>query len=54
MQKYRCRACEYVYDPKRGDPVGYVKPGTPFEDIPEGWQCPLCHVPKSMFEVYVP
>ncbi|NTV30150.1 MAG: rubredoxin [Candidatus Omnitrophica bacterium] len=50
MKKYRCTVCGYLYDPDRGDPVGYVEPGTPFEDVPAGWQCPKCHAPKSAFE----
>ncbi|MGQ9723628.1 MAG: rubredoxin, partial [Candidatus Jordarchaeum sp.] len=31
MQKWKCMACEYVYDPEVGDPDGGVEPGTPFE-----------------------
>jgi rubredoxin len=52
MKKYRCRVCGYIYDPEKGDRAGHVKPGTPFEDLPDGWECPQCHAPKAMFEVY--
>lgn len=52
MQKYLCPPCGYIYDPVLGDPDGGIAPGTPFEDIPEDWICPLCGVPKSMFELY--
>lgn len=50
MGEYRCTVCGYIYDPKQGDPDGNVKPGTPFEDIPDDWVCPICGVAKSEFE----
>ena len=50
MDKYRCSVCGYIYDPKEGDPIGNIKPGTSFEDLPESWQCPQCHASKEMFE----
>ena len=42
MKKYICTACEWVYDPAVGDPDGGIAPGTPFEDIPDDWVCPIC------------
>ncbi len=42
--------CGYVYDPAIGDPANGIEPGTPFEDIPDGWVCPDCGVEKDMFE----
>jgi rubredoxin len=33
-----------------GDAEGDIPPGTPFEDIPESWVCPVCGVPKEEFE----
>lgn len=50
MKKYKCIACGYVYDPEEGDPDGGIPPGTPFEDIPDDWICPVCGVPKEDFE----
>ena len=50
MAKYRCTVCEYVYDPELGDPDGGIKPGTPFEEIPDDWVCPVCGAAKSEFE----
>jgi rubredoxin len=50
MSKWRCLACSYVYDPAEGDPDNGVSPGTAFEDVPDDWVCPLCGVPKDMFE----
>ena len=49
MKKYVCTACGYVYDPAQGDPDSGINPGTPFEDIPDDWVCPVCGAPKSMF-----
>jgi len=50
MARYRCRVCGYIYDPELGDQDGLVKPGTPFEELPEGWACPICGAEKSQFE----
>lgn len=50
MKKYYCSACDYVYDPQKGDPDSGVDPGTAFEDIPDDWECPVCGASKAMFE----
>ena len=50
MPKYECTVCGYVYDPELGDPDGGIKPGTPFEEIPDDWICPVCGAGKSDFE----
>ena len=42
--------CGYVYDPAVGDPDNVIAPGTPFEDIPADWVCPICGLDKSAFE----
>ena len=47
--KYRCLICGYIYDPEKGDPDAGVKPGTPFEALPDGWTCPVCGANKSNF-----
>lgn len=49
MQKYECDLCAWVYDPAKGDPDGGIAPGTPFEDIPDDWVCPLCGASKEDF-----
>jgi len=51
-QKHICTVCDYIYNPALGDPDSGILPGTPFEDIPEGWECPDCGVTKESFEVY--
>jgi flavin reductase (DIM6/NTAB) family NADH-FMN oxidoreductase RutF/rubredoxin len=49
---YRCRVCGYIYDPDKGDPDGGIAPGTEFEDLPDDWVCPVCGVPKDMFDSF--
>jgi len=48
--KYKCTVCGWVYDPELGDPDGGIKPGTPFEEIPDDWVCPVCGAAKDEFE----
>ena len=50
MDKYRCTICGYIYDPETGDPDSGVEPGTPFENLRDGWVCPVCGAPKDAFE----
>ena len=47
MKKYKCKVCEYVYDPAKGDPDHNVPPNTPFEELPDDWLCPLCGATKE-------
>lgn len=39
-KKWVCSICGYVYDGE-----------TPFEELPDSYVCPICGVPKSMFEL---
>jgi len=50
MDKWECLACGYIYDPEKGDPDSGIKPGTPFEELPDDWVCPQCGAAKDMFE----
>ena len=50
MKKFVCTVCGYVYDPEVGDPENDIAPGTPFEQLPEDWLCPLCGVGKEDFK----
>ena len=40
--RYKCKICGHIYDEE--------KEGVKFEDLPNDWVCPLCRVPKTMFE----
>ena len=50
MRKWLC-PCGYIYDEALGDPENGVEPGTAFEDVPEDWVCPVCGLPKDVFEL---
>lgn len=41
-KQYKCSVCGYVYDES--------KESVKFADLPDDWKCPLCGVPKSLFE----
>lgn len=38
-KQYKCKLCGYVYD---GD--------TPFEELPDSYECPICGAAKSYFK----
>lgn len=44
-----CTICGFVYDPEEGDPALGIPPGTPFEDLPEDYKCPICNAGKEYF-----
>jgi rubredoxin len=48
--RYECRACGYVYEPSKGDSNRNISPGTPFEELPSDWRCPVCGARSSAFE----
>lgn len=50
MKKYICTVCQWVYDPEKGDPDAGIAPGTPFENLPDDWVCPICGVGKEDFQ----
>ncbi len=47
-----CKVCSMIYDPAAGDPDSGIAPGTPFEAIPDDWQCPICGARKASFVPY--
>jgi pyruvate oxidase len=49
MAQWKCRVCGYVYNEDSGDPSGGISPGTPFEDLPSDWRCPVCRAEKTAF-----
>jgi len=42
LKRYKCRLCGYIYSPLRGEPHHGIPAGTPFEDLPEDYVCPVC------------
>ena len=51
-RKWICRICSMIYDPVAGDPDSGIAPGTPFEEIPDDWSCPICGAEKKSFVPY--
>ncbi|MDE7389964.1 MAG: rubredoxin [Lachnospiraceae bacterium] len=47
--KYVCSVCGYVYDEQKGDKLNHVHEGTQYDDLPEGYVCPMCGVEKERF-----
>ena len=50
MDRYTCTVCGYTYDPNIGDPDNGIAAGTPFEQVPDDWVCPVCGAGKDQFE----
>jgi flavin reductase (DIM6/NTAB) family NADH-FMN oxidoreductase RutF/rubredoxin len=50
MDSYVCQICGYIYNPENGDPENGVAAGTPFEQLPDDWVCPICGASKDDFE----
>ena len=48
--KWKCGACDYIYDARMGDPSCEIQPGALFQDLPEDWVCPVCGAPKNTFQ----
>jgi rubredoxin len=42
LMRYKCRVCGYIYSPLRGEPHNGIPTGTPFDDLPETYLCPVC------------
>lgn len=49
MKKHVCDLCGWEYDPEVGAPDLGIEPGTPFEDLPDDFACPLCSAGKENF-----
>jgi len=50
LDRYECRSCGYIYEPRKGDGQGKIPPGTPFAELPADWRCPVCGAKVSQFE----
>lgn len=49
MSRYICLFCGFIYDEAVGLPEQGIPPGTKWEDLPEGWECPDCGARKESF-----
>jgi flavin reductase (DIM6/NTAB) family NADH-FMN oxidoreductase RutF/rubredoxin len=50
MDTFTCTICGYQYNPEEGDPTAGIPPGTPFEDLPDDYKCPICNASKEYFK----
>jgi len=48
-EEYYCTICGFRYNPEEGDPTMGIQPGTPFDDLPEDYRCPICNASKEYF-----
>jgi rubredoxin len=46
---YQCTHCLTIYDETIGEPENGIVAGSPFEQLPETYLCPLCEAPKKDF-----
>ena len=46
---YICNICGFHYNPEEGDPTMGIPPGTPFDELPEDYRCPICNAGKDYF-----
>ena len=49
-REYVCVICGFTYDPAEGDQSVGILPGTPFEELPEDYRCPVCNAAKEYFK----
>ena len=49
MDSYKCDVCDWVNNPEEGCHERGIAPGTPSEELPVDFVCPLCGVGKDMF-----
>ena len=47
---YQCVDCLTIYDEAFGDITQNIAPNTPFENLPETYECSLCEASKSSFK----
>ena len=50
MDTFTCTICGFQYNPEEGDPTAGIPPGTPFEDLPDDYKCPICNASKEYFK----
>jgi rubredoxin len=50
-RRWQCNTCSDIYEEALGLPEYGIVPGTPFEDLPEDWVCPMCGTPKTDFSL---
>ena len=51
-EMFECMNCKYIYNPKSGNELAGINPGTSFKKIPKDWHCPVCGENKDMFKIH--
>ena len=51
MDRYICGVCATIYDPEIGDIEDGIQAMTDFEQLPDGWSCPVCGSSKAKFKL---
>ena len=51
MPRWEFIVFDLIYDEAARLPNEGIKPGTPWEALPEDWACPECGVSKADFEM---
>ena len=49
LMKYVCDVCGWEYDEELGCPEKGIAPGTPWSEVHDDFECPLCFVGKDQF-----
>lgn len=50
LNAHRCSECGTEYSALYGDPLGGIKAGTPFDELPADWACPTCEAPLGSYK----
>ena len=50
-QMWQCQMtnCGYIFNPDKGDRKNKTPRGTAFEELPQGWKCPVCGATPKCF-----
>jgi rubredoxin len=48
-ERWQALPCGVVYDPRIGYPAADIPAGTPFDELPDSWTCPICGAGKTDF-----
>ncbi len=44
IARYQCPGCGYTYDEAKGHPREGFPAGTPWDQVPDDWNCPDCAI----------
>ena len=51
QNRFECRSCGYIYDPREGNKKLNIPPNTPFSEIDGNtFACPVCRAGKNLYK----